>query len=166
MLLDPYSLLPPLGWLVVSILATSAWSLLLRILMREEKDYFASIAFSEIFSIAFLASALFFLGANFGFSKSFELSSISLPELAIPLSSAILYTGFLYFTFKGSQTIEGSIRPILAQTQSIWAAILSILFLGEFFDLGKGVAILLIIAGSSLTAFEGAAGKFKMKGAG
>lgn len=166
MLFDPYSFLPPLGWLFFSILATSAWSLLIRVLNKDEKDYLASVAATDGLSTLMLVVVILILGADFGFDGNFDLASIPLHMWIFVFATAFLYAGFIFYTFKGSQHVEGSIRPVLSQTQSIWAVLISFLFLAEAASLQKLFAIAIIIFGSVLSLWSSKKMDFVQRGVG
>ncbi|MFH1306440.1 MAG: DMT family transporter [Candidatus Micrarchaeota archaeon] len=165
MLFNPYDLLPPMGWLVLSILTTAAWSLLVRVLNKDEKDYLASLALTEGATVAFLLLLILTFGFDFATEGKPPIGEIPQLNWILMALAGVFYAVFIYFTFKGSQTVEGSIRPILGQTEIIWGMLLAFLFLSEVITGQKIFAGLLILAGSVICIYR-PGGKFKLAGVG
>jgi drug/metabolite transporter (DMT)-like permease len=150
MLFDPYSLLPPLGWLAASVLCIASWNLLIRAIMKNEKDFLAvAVAGDTISTAAILVLAAF---SGYDFTRVF--ASASAQSLIFLACAMGLYSAWLYLTYKASQQVEASERALLGQIQVVWALLLAFIIAGEAISAERMLAIGLILAGSFICLYE------------
>jgi len=160
-----FQIIPPMAWLVIAVLATSAWALVVRVLMKKEGDFLASASITDVFSVIFLILFVVLLGPTFGSTlPSLDLGVIPPFQWVLWAGVSILYTGYVFFTFKASQKVEAAERAILGQSQIIWTVAFSAIFLSEPLGFGKLAAIFLILVGSILCIYRPTKAKWKLEG--
>ncbi len=150
--------IPPLFWALAAAAGISAWSLLSRHIMRNEKDYLAVAVINENLSALVLIGALFVLGPAWLSSSQLAapLDFSSIPALAWgALAIAIvLYTASGLLSYQVFQAVEASERAVVSQAQIVWVVALGALILGEPVGPLTLLAAGLIVAGALLCTYR------------
>lgn len=156
--------IPPLAWAMMAVLGISAWSLLLRFLLKDEKDYLALGGATEWMAFGLVALAVLVLGRDFAFGGTFDWAGVPLEGWLALLASTALYTAFAILTYRALQTIEASERAVVTELQIGWTVLLSALLLAERIT-GAGLfGVGLIVAGSFICTFRPGKARWKVEG--
>lgn len=150
MVIDPYLIVPPFGWLIISTLALAGLDLLTRAIMKRQDDYMAVTPATDMLSMIIFLVLIIILGPSFGANSPVALDMVQPIQWLFVMISAGCYTGYLLLAFKTSIKMGAAQRTVLTQTRIVWVAILSTIFLQEIMSVEKIVGIFLIIVGSAL----------------
>lgn len=135
----------PVLFILAAALLRSLWGVAMRIVMRYEKDYVAAGNGIEIVS-SLAVVAVLLLGV---FPHQLSLLPFITAEAAlIWLAATVLYTAFIYISYKAGQTAEAGEQSVVGQLQMPWVIILSFVFLSEPITARSLAGSVLIIAGA------------------
>lgn len=152
--------LPPAALAIAAAVLVSAWGIFSRFILKGKSDYLASGTAIEAFSALFLIAGILLFGP-------------SLPALSNPIppegwliwvGATIIYTAFIFITYKAGQTAEATERAVVNQLQIPWALLLAFAFLSESVTQQKLAGAACIIGGALLCTYRPGAVRWKVEG--
>jgi drug/metabolite transporter (DMT)-like permease len=144
----------PFFWALAAAAGISAWSLLSRHIMRNEKDYLAVAVINENLSALVLIGALLVLGPGWLASAPIDFSSIPPLAWGALAVAIVLYTASGLLSYQVFQKVEASERAVVSQAQIIWVVALGALLLSEPVGPATLLAAGLIVAGALLCTYR------------
>ncbi|PIT84046.1 hypothetical protein COU37_05305 [Candidatus Micrarchaeota archaeon CG10_big_fil_rev_8_21_14_0_10_45_29] len=153
MAFDPYSILPPFGWLFVAIAAVSLHWLLAKNLITKKVNDTAISFLNPLLSTLFFIPAVFLLGADFGFSGGNWLQWQN-PGFAIAIISGLIWAASMLFNYKSLKHIDVSDSMVISQARIIFVLFISWTLLSEILTIEKLFAAFLIFAGTALCSYK------------
>ena len=150
--------------LLLATVLLSAWGLLARKVLKVERDYFAAGTLMEAAStgVIFIAlAALAFLSFP---EASLSLSGVPMLAWLLWITAIVLYTAFIYITYKANQTAEAAERSVLNQLQIPVATVLSAIFLSEPLSATRIAGAALVMAGAVICTYKPGFAHWKREG--
>lgn len=138
--------LPPLGWILLSIFFGSSRRLMIRFLVKKEKDYIALLGFDKSISLIYLLLTALLLTNLFDIPIFPEAGSIPLSGWLSFFGSAVLFTAAAFLVFRANRTLDVAEREVFGQLKNFWVLILSYILLHELITGEKILGIFLISA--------------------
>jgi len=135
---------PPSTLAICAAVLLSAWSIASRFILRGKSDYLGAGTAMEISSMIFLFIGLIIFGSYLPGATA------DIPPVGwlIWFCATVLYTAFIFITYKANQTVEAGERSVVNLLQIPWALFLALAFLSEPLTPLKTAGALLIISGA------------------
>lgn len=169
------------AWLGAGVLASTAWNLSVRRLMKEERDERAAAGASNLIGLAGMGLAVLVLGPAFAAQAGAQgvvQSGLgagggwpgpdwaSIPPVAwlAVLAAGMGALAFSVLTFKASKVVEASERAVVSRLNIFWILLFSAVLLGEELSGLKAAACLLLFAGAALCAYRPGHTRSKVQG--
>ena len=163
-MLDFVFLISPIFWALLCSAGFAAWTLLTRLILKDEKDFIAVGGVNETLASIIMLLLILFIGIDAGSSRIFDLGSIPTFVWLVIAASSILYTVFAYLNYRAFQTIEATERAVVSQIQVGWVALLGVLLLGEHPSALQIAGMVFVVGGAFLCTYRKSRSRWKVEG--
>lgn len=172
--------IPPLAWIILNILTLSGWVLLLRFLLKDEKDFLALGGLLDWVAVILIVAAIVIWGnptancdlvaGTTGAAGHIDLFG-PVDWAAIPMTgwlalaaSTLLYTMATLASNKGIQTVEASERSVINQLSVVWAVLVAAALFAEKVSILQGLGVILVVAGAVLCVYQPGKSRWGLNG--
>ncbi len=163
-MLDFVFSISPIFWALLCSAGFAAWTILTRLILKDEKDFIAVGGVNETLASVIMLVLILLVGIDAGSTRTFDFGSIPTFVWLVIAAASVLYTVFAYLNYRAFQTIEATERAVVSQIQVGWVALLGILLLGEHPSSMQIAGMVFVVGGALLCTYRKTRSRWKVEG--